>query len=331
MSEQAYYSTTAWRPANDGGGSKRPRPQPDTRSRSFRMQWEAGRKLSKSYIPDLVPGDFLDLWRPRLEDKSVSYMDGEKGEKAPVSWMNHESFRWTTLPKFAWRWLLVKAIAKFILLAGSPLLFVTFLYIWWIETEHIQGYIEEAFLPTILYGGGACLFLWGGISLCERLFPDFMYAAPKGPLWEFNRRTGMVTVFCNPEKKGQSGKVQWQSPFEDFDCYVHMGPTTQGLPLYYAAMVNRYREESMVLTALHPASSNPGDHKAVWNFWCQYMDSTAPLPDIPLLEPHRANDPVTAAHDKETGRDPRYWYNMSNAAYEVKIKQMYQRCRSAFG
>ncbi|MFL1485748.1 hypothetical protein [Marinobacter sp. LN3S78] len=138
-------------------------------------------------------------------------------------------------------------------------------------------------------------------------------------------------MFCDPEKRGQAGKVLWQSPFEEFDCYIHMGPTTQGLPLYYPVLVHRFREEVLHLTDLQPASNVNRGHKALWNFWCQYMDSTAPLPDMPLLEPYRAKDPVTVEHDKQTGRDPRYWYNMSEAAYAVKIKQMYERCRSAFG
>ena len=331
MSEIAYYSDTAWRSSDDEAPQGHPGPNPDTRSRSFRIQWESGRKLSKHYIPDLVPGDFLDLWRPRLGDQSTTYIEDENKEKVPVSWMNHESFRWTTLPKFAWRWLLVKGVARFLLIAGAPVLFVTFLHVYFLSNEHLADSIEEFFLPVILYGGGTCLVLWGGISLCERLFPRFMFRPPKGPTWEFNRRTGMVTQFCDPEKPGQSGKILWQSPFEEFDCYIHMGPTSQGLPLYYAVMVHRFREEVMHLTPLQQASSTSSEHKALWNYWCQYMDSTAPLPDIPLLELHRANDPVTAAHDKETGRDPLYWYNMNEAAYEVKVKQMYSRCRSAFG
>ncbi|MFL1485747.1 hypothetical protein [Marinobacter sp. LN3S78] len=175
MSEQAYYSTTAWRPTDDSGDRKRPRPQLDVRSRSFRMQWEAGRKLSKSYIPDLVPGDFLENWRPRLGDESTIYVekgqladealprtDGDENEKVPMAWMNHESFRWTTLPKFAWRWLLVKAIAKFLLIAGTPILLLSLLHFYVFLNEHFEGVFRDAFIPTVFYGGGMPVPLgWG--------------------------------------------------------------------------------------------------------------------------------------------------------------------------
>ncbi len=331
MSEATYYSETAWRPGADAPVTRRPRPRPDFRSRSFRLQWEAGRKLSKRYIPDLVPGDFLDLWRPRLGDKSVTYTEGENQEKVPVAWMNHESFRWTTLPKSAWRWLIIKGFAKFIFLAGVPLLFITFLHVYLFSNEHLAASVDEYFLPVLLYGGGSCLSLWGGISVLERLFPRFLYRSPKGPTWEFNRRTGMVTRFCDPEKRGQSGKILWQSPFEEFDCYLHMGPTPQGLPLYYPVLVNRYREEVLHLTDLQAPSSVNRGHQALWNFWCHYMDSTAPLPDIPILEPHRAKDPVTAEHDRQTGREPLYWYQLDEAAYAARIREMYDRVRSVFG
>jgi len=95
-------------------------------------------------------------------------------------------------------------------------------------------------------------------------------------------------------------------------------------------MVHRFREEALPLTDFQAASSNDEDHKALWNFWLQYMDSTAPLPDIPLFEPHRHKDPVTAEHDKRSGRNPRYWRDMDEATYKQKTDEMYKRCLKVF-
>jgi hypothetical protein len=169
------------------------------------------------------------------------------------------------------------------------------------------------------------------VNLIERLFPGWIYKDPQGPLWEFNRRTGLVTVFRSPKKQRDAGEIEWQSPFSEFDGYVHSGPTHQGLPLYYGVMVHRFKEQALRLTDFQAASANDEDHKALWNFWLQYMDSTAPLPDIPLFELHRNMDPVTAEHDRRTGRNPRYWPDMDEGTCKQKTDEMYKKCLKAFG
>jgi hypothetical protein len=35
-----------------------------------------------------------------------------------------------------------------------------------------------------------------------------------------------------------------------------------------------------------------------------------PLPDMPRLEPFRHLDPITAVHDRQTRRNPRYWRDL---------------------
>lgn len=55
------------------------------------------------------------------------------------------------------------------------------------------------------------------------------------------------------------------------------------------------------------------------DFIQNYMDISKPLPDIPILEPYRHLDPVTAAHDQQTGRDPHYYLTMDNATWR-KVK-----------
>ena len=334
MSEPIQYGSNAWLPKENGAPRRHSRPKRDRRSPAFRRQWLAGRKLNKEYERDLVPGNFLELWPPHLDEDSTTYMEegsGKDKRKVPVAWMTHESFRWTTIPKSSWRWLLTKAIARFIILVGTPFVALAFVLLILSDTYTLESLLLDSGVKFFKYVGAPCLILWFGIGFLERFFPDLIYKFPKGPLWEFNRRTGLVTLFEDPDVPGQSGKVQWQSPFEEFDGYVQMGPTSHGLPLYYLVMAHRHREEAMYLTAFQAASSSSHSHKALWNFWCQYMDSTAPLPDIPLLEPHRHEDPVTAEYDKQTGRDPRYWRDMDEQTYAIKTKQMYERCRLEFG
>lgn len=336
MPDSPYYSSTALCP---GGDSRRVRRGDlDKRSRSFRFQWAAGQKLSKTYSPDLVPAGFLRTWHAKdidadveLGERNAQRLRDEGKCDKPIGWIDHESIRYATLPSSSWHLLLLKVFAKYIIILGAAALFIDFLSIVFFGGRSLEGYITNAYIPEILYIGGPCALIWGAISLIERLFPSVIYKDPKGPLWEFNRRRGLVTVFRNPKKKRDAGQIAWQSPFSEFDGYVHSGPTHQGLPLYYGAMVHRYREEALTLTAFQAASANDEDHKALWNFWLQYMDSTAPLPDIPLFEPHRDKDPVTAEHDKRTGRDPRYWRDMDSATYKQKTDEMYKRCLKTFG
>ncbi len=46
------------------------------------------------------------------------------------------------------------------------------------------------------------------------------------------------------------------------------------------------------------------------------MDVSKPLPDFLQLEESRPKDPTTAAHDKQSGRHPRYWRDMSDEEYK---------------
>ncbi|MFS2196849.1 hypothetical protein ACCD02_32550, partial [Pseudomonas sp. Pseusp88] len=55
-------------------------------------------------------------------------------------------------------------------------------------------------------------------------FPRIWLRAPKGPLWELNRRTGLVTIFDykNFKKTGKIG--EFTAPFYEFDAYIITSP-----------------------------------------------------------------------------------------------------------
>lgn len=193
------------------------------------------------------------------------------------------------------------------------------------------GFVESGFCAFFILNSVVWGIVWSVACTVERFCLKLVYKNPEGPLWELNRETGLVTVFKNPKKKKDAGQIEWQSPFSEFDGYVNMGPTVQGLPMYYLVMVHRYKEQAMRMNLFLPASPNDETHKALWNFWQQYMDKTVPLPDIPLFEPERPLDPASTEEDRQTCRPPRYWRDMDELEYKQKTKTMFQRCQKVFG
>lgn len=55
------------------------------------------------------------------------------------------------------------------------------------------------------------------------------------------------------------------------------------------------------------------------------MDTSQPIPDIPLLEPWRPYDPVTATYDQRTNRNPNYWLEMDDETWQQHSQAMQQQ------
>ncbi|MOA18577.1 hypothetical protein D3C78_1389040 [compost metagenome] len=60
------------------------------------------------------------------------------------------------------------------------------------------------------------------------------------------------------------------------------------------------------------------DCLAFWDTLQRYMDVSQPLPELPILEQFRPLDPATAEHDRHSGRNPRYWRDMSYQDWEKR-------------
>jgi hypothetical protein len=161
------------------------------------------------------------------------------------------------------------------------------------------------------------LLCWGIGLFLEKKHPEFVYREPKGPLWELNRQTGMVTIYKDPEKEGQSGEIRGQAPFHEWDGYLFNLPDHQGNLWYRLVLVHKTRELALPLNQLVAATTNREDVLAYWDVIRQYMDVTKPLPDMPLFEPYRHLDPTTREHDEKKGREPRYWRDMDRENYEA--------------
>ncbi|MEI8631848.1 hypothetical protein P4S72_06700 [Vibrio sp. PP-XX7] len=101
-------------------------------------------------------------------------------------------------------------------------------------------------------------------------------------------------------------------------------PNHQGLLSYRLMLVHRYDDygQGVNIGTLVGVNMPHAEYKRLWNMIQQYMDVSQPLPDIPMLEPFREQDPTTAAYDKQTGRNPRYWRDMSDEEFEKKLTEM---------
>ncbi|WP_355661607.1 hypothetical protein [Halomonas salifodinae] len=164
------------------------------------------------------------------------------------------------------------------------------------------------------------LTLWGGASLTYRLFPNFAAGYQPGPMWELNRRTGMVTIFANPAKKNTAWQVAHRFPFHEFDCYLQSTPSHQGLPQFNLSLVHYRQEAYVALVGMFGASSTHEEQRAAWDMVQRYMDTSQPLPDTPLWEEFRPLDPTTRENDRRTGRPPRYWRDMDDETYQQQVR-----------
>nr|WP_129591638.1 MULTISPECIES: hypothetical protein [unclassified Pseudomonas] len=166
-----------------------------------------------------------------------------------------------------------------------------------------------------------------GHIVVYRLPDHWVFTPSKGPLWELNRQTGMVTVFAR--KPGQFKKQGYDGdfirPFHEFDAYVHVLPTRQGMPLYSLHLVHRYQRVAIDFMPLIGRQSSDKNSLALWDMWQNYMDISKPLPDIPVLEEFRHLDPTTAEHDRRTGRNPRHWRDMDDSTFKAAIMAMQDR------
>lgn len=70
---------------------------------------------------------------------------------------------------------------------------------------------------------------------------------------------------------------------------------------------------------------NPKEVYAYWDMIQQFMDVTKPLPDLPIFEPFRHRDPITAAHDCRIERDPFKWRKMTPEFWRKNLHGRYTR------
>ncbi|PRY58715.1 hypothetical protein B0H98_1185 [Vreelandella songnenensis] len=171
------------------------------------------------------------------------------------------------------------------------------------------------------------LFTWGA-NLIYRLFPKYTAGFQPSPMWELNRRTGMVKVFANSTKKSTDWKVAHELPFHEFDCYLQSSPISQGIAQYNLSLVHYSAEAHVALVGMFGVTSRL-DQLAAWDMLQRFMDTSQPLPDSPQWEQFRSLDPTTLEWEKEIARPPRFWRDMEDEAFNQKIVELQDRI-SAF-
>ncbi|MCE8001653.1 hypothetical protein [Billgrantia ethanolica] len=127
---------------------------------------------------------------------------------------------------------------------------------------------------------------------------------------ELNRETGMVS-FAQGKKK-----PPLKAPFVEFDGYVERVVQRGGI-FYRLMFVHRYTGKQFSQTSLSAIVDHKHEVHATWDMLQRYMDVSQPMPDVPRLEPFRHLDPTTAEHDRQTGRNPRYWRDLDLEAWKA--------------
>lgn len=171
---------------------------------------------------------------------------------------------------------------------------------------------------------------WLLASLLFKLFPSWSIKNGRGPEWELNRRTGLVTVWQYPRKlpfrkRGEPEVIQY--PFYEFDAWV-LGAADRFGPRFDIVLCHRYSKLTVYIgDGLLGWQRDSKPCYALWDFLQNYMDVSRPLPELPALEAYRHLDPVTAAHDRQTGRPARYWRDMDDETFKEKVAEMARQVR----
>lgn len=164
------------------------------------------------------------------------------------------------------------------------------------------------------FGSLALLYFGGkyGRLLLAYLADKRQRANPTG----LYRREGLVRV--------KEGKTVFEAPFIEFDAYLVHTPSGRGGRYFNLVLQHRYSKHQLWMKGLLTDAMNQKEVSAYWDLIQQFMDVSGPLPDVPIFEPFRARDPVTAVHDERTGRDPFKWRKITPEAWRKHHEQGWQ-------
>ncbi|MEK0361185.1 hypothetical protein [Pseudomonas sp. CBC3] len=333
--DNAYYASTAYSPASIPD-------QPPSRERSWlrklggsRLPWGRTQEVApESIMTDPTPKS-MRFWeefdKKREEEKALGTYKKRPMEGLDLHWVyDHERYRYAVLSKRSHFWLYLCGGGRFLFYLGSIL--TLFVYLAELSIVKNVSWLETtiSFIPTVLVCPGIPLACWGLGSLVINHFPHLWFKPSRGPLWELNRRTGLVTLFDydnNGEYKKNGTVGEITAPFHEFDAYLATSPDRQGLPMNFLYLAHRYRDITINFASLMSPDRIPQPPLALWDFFQNYMDASRPLPELPCFEKCRHLDPVSAEHDRQTGRNPRYWIDMDDETFAEKLREMEGRIR----
>jgi len=173
----------------------------------------------------------------------------------------------------------------------------------------VQGTLWGSSEMHIGFWLGTALYFMGAIGWDCLLWLYSVKSRHDGS--EFNRVDGMVRF-------KRRFRPLYVAPFEEFDPVLMRAPSGHGSSDYALWLYHRYSSTKVCLAVkVHALGLDKPNALAFWDCLQRYMDVTQPLPDLPVLEQSRHLDPVTAAHDAQTGRNPRRWRDQSITGWKT--------------
>ncbi|PRY57079.1 hypothetical protein B0H98_1261, partial [Vreelandella songnenensis] len=272
------------------------RSEPCHHGKRFRLTAASGQQLTYRHPTEaLFPArELVDMPPKRLREleqmPNHSPRPSDQPEH-PLRW-DEECLRYTNQTKINFIIGVIRLFSLFGLLLFMPILFLSSIYISYLAAQYEPGNIILSVLNNFdwfFFLSVFSFFLagWVGANLLYRLFPDYTSGFQPGPMWELNRRTGMVKVFANSTKKSTAWKVAHELPFHEFDCYLQSSPTSQGIAQYNLSLVHYSVEAHVALVGMFGVTSRL-DQLAAWDMVQRFMDTSQPLPDSPQWEQFRS-------------------------------------------
>ncbi|KAF1066086.1 MAG: hypothetical protein GAK45_02024 [Pseudomonas citronellolis] len=147
-------------------------------------------------------------------------------------------------------------------------------------------------------------------------FPGIWFRPPQGPIFDLNRRTGLVTLYDYKNFKKTGVPEEISAPFYEFDAYIFTTIDRSGGALNVLWLMHRYCQLRVPVGTVLSTDQLPQTVCALWDFYQNFMDISRPLPELSYLEETRHLDPITAEHDRKTQRKPRYWADMDDETFK---------------
>ncbi len=237
---------------------------------------------------------------------------------------DQEHFKFAQLPLYSQIWVYMLQFGKVIFLLIFPISIISHIAVAHASDDSWQQVTVELLIGLYPFLLGIPLLSWLIGHIVINHFPRIWFRPPKGPLWELNRRTGLVTIFGYKRHRKEGVIDEFIAPFYEFDAYMITTYDRHGC--YHGLLLqHRYEEQHINFHALLGPDDFQQRPCALWDFLQNYMDTSGPIPDIPLFEPYRHLDPVTARYDQQNQRNPRYWIDMDDATFKAEVDAMWQR------
>jgi len=282
-----FYSDTAFTPAKWGSQSS-PRDIGDfSKTEQLRREFP------------LPKGNYLNETMARTPSNIVEILKDEKELQESIGDGEWYEFGWATWANPSEKWAAIKSLLKFCII----ILILTHVLLYLRYPEDLDKIISTLWLDAVLF----VLFFFARYKVKS--------SENKNNIG-FNRKTGMVSI----PRKGQEPFI---APFYEFIPYFYRHHILQGVD-YHLYLGHRTEE----IGAVNPnAGKHPQEMYADWALIQRFMDVSKPLPDIPLFEPFRLQDPTTKAYDAMTGRPEHYWRDMDTKKATKLHDASYKRIR----